>query len=145
MDPKEGFIRKIFIDKGGGYAIGDVVIGALGFDERETTDLQNFILEALGPADPLVELYSSDLVSHSNGGRGYVLKLSARSERTWRIILFHLPEGRTEAMGRALDTLVPTLRNHAWPREAITRGEDLFWWDDGDCEWRSCLIPREPY
>ncbi len=143
VDPNGGFIINIFLHSRAACAAGDSALHVLGFDEQETADLQSFISEVLGPADPLIELWqSSNRTLHPHGALAFVLKLSARSERTWKIIFIHLPKVETETMGRALGTLVPTLRLHTWPREAIARGDDLFWWDDEAREWRACPLFR---
>lgn len=145
MDPHGMFIKNIFIDKKAARWVGDTALLSLGFSEREGSALQGFISEVLGPEDPLIELWqSSSSTTHPYDDLALVLKLSARRERTWRIIFIDLPPSLTEAIGRALDALVPTLTLATWPREAIARGDDLFWWDDEAREWRACRFPHWP-
>ena len=145
MDPHGMFIKNIFIDKKAARWVGDTALRSIGFSEREGSALRGFISEVLGPEDPLIDLWqSSGSVTHPHGELALVLKLSARSERTWRIIFIDLPPSRTEAIDRALDALVPTLTLRTWPREAVARGDDLFWWDDEVREWRACRFPHWP-
>ncbi len=144
-DPHGMFIKNIFIDNKSVRCVGDTALRSLGFSERDGSALRSFISEALGPEEPLIDLWqSSGSVTHPHGELALVLKLSARSERTWRIIFIDLPPSRTEALGRALDALVPTFTLRTWPREAVARGEDLFWWDDEAREWRACRFPHWP-
>ena len=144
-DPHGRFIKNIFTDKQAIRSGGDTALRALGFGEREASDLRGFISEVLGPADLRIELrQASDSLSHPHGELALVLKLSARSKRTWTIIFIDLPPSRSEAIGRALDALVPTLTLRTWPREAIGRGDDLFWWDDEAREWMACPFPHWP-
>ncbi len=145
MDPHGMFIKNIFIDKKAVRCVGDTALRSLGLSERDSSALRSFISEVLGPEDPLIDLWqSSGSVTHPYGELALVLKLSARLERTWRIIFIDLPPSRTEAIGRALDALVPTLTLRTWAREAIARGDDLFWWDDEAREWRACRFPHWP-
>ena len=145
MDPHGMFIKNIFIDKKAVRCVGDTALRSLGFSERDSSALRGFISEVLGPEDPLIDLWqSSGSVTHPHGELALVLKLSARSERTWRIIFIDLPPSRTEAIDRALDALVPTLTLRTWPREAVARGDDLFWWDVEVREWRACRFPHWP-
>jgi len=145
MDPHGMFIKNIFIDKKAVRCVGDTALRSLGFSERDSSALRSFISEVLGPEDPLIDLWqSSGAVTHPYGELALVLKLSARSERTWRIIFIDLPPSMTEAIGRALDALVPTFTLRTWPREAIAGGDDLFWWDDEAREWRACRFPHWP-
>lgn len=143
-DPHGMFIKGIFTDRKAARWVGDTALRSLGFSERENSALQSFITEVLGPEDPLVELWqpSGSTTSHPYGELALVLKLSARSECTWRIIFIDLPPSRTEAIGRALDALLPTLTLQTWPREAVARGDDLFWWDDKAREWMACQFPN---
>lgn len=83
--------------------------------------LQSSIAEVLGPEDRRSAAESSGSTTHPYDELALVLKLSARPERTWRIIFIDLPASRTEAIGRALDALVPTLPLQTWPREAVAR------------------------
>jgi hypothetical protein len=134
-----------FHRQGGSPFVGDTALRSLGFSEQESSALRAFISEVLGPEDLLIDLrQSSGSSSHPYGELALVLKLSARSEHTWRIIFIDLPASRTEAIGRALDDLVPTLTLRTWPREAVARGDDLFWWDDEAREWRACQFPNWP-
>lgn len=142
-DPHGGFIKEIFINKKAFRWVGDTALRSLGFSERESSALQSFISEVLGLEDPLIDLRQpSGSTSHPYGELALVLKLSARSERTWRIIFIDLPPSGTEAIGRALDALVPTLTLQTWPREAVAKGDDLFWWDDEAREWMACRLPN---
>lgn len=144
-DPHGNFIKNIFIDKKASRSVGDTALRSLGFSEREGSALQGFISEVLGPEDPLIELWqSSSSTTHPYDDLALVLKLSARRERTWRIVFIDLPPSMTEAIGRASDALVPTFTLRTWPREAIARGDDLFWWDDEAREWRACRFPHWP-
>jgi hypothetical protein len=115
MDPHGMFIKNIFIDKKAARRVGDTALRSLGFSEREGSALQGFISEVLGPQDPLIELWQpSRSATHPYGDLALVLKLSACRQRTWRIIFIDLPPSMTEAIGRALDALVPALTT--WPR-----------------------------
>jgi hypothetical protein len=141
-DPFGLWIKNALSDNDAAYAKGQDALDCFAIKGSNSAAFIGFMSNALGRDEQLIEVFHSKAIYDPGRTSLIVLKLSARSDQTWRIIVFNFPEPHSDAIHRATNELVSSLRDQTWLREPIEDGDDLFWWDDQGREWKSCLIPH---